>query len=269
MPLWAASTRPTPSACAPVKAPRRWPKSCDRARSARSAPQFTGRKGLPARALFSWMARATSSLPVPVSPRTTTGEVGAGGALDQVEHAGQPAGDARPGPRPRRRRRDDRRGRRTLGGALRLGSADDARRPRPRPRPAPLGPDLGEAGRRPVGVLARLGRVGGVPGEQEERAAALVALAHLAQQVGRGAPLAQRPVDVRRRRTGRAPRPGAGRRPRSGRRAARRRGGSARRRPAAASRSPSATCASAIRRRTSLTRSPAGAMRSASASAWR
>ena len=33
-----------------------------------SAAQLTATNGLPARGLLSWMARATSSLPVPLSP---------------------------------------------------------------------------------------------------------------------------------------------------------------------------------------------------------
>ena len=36
------------------------------------AAQFTARKGCPARREFSWMMRATSSLPVPLSPCTST-----------------------------------------------------------------------------------------------------------------------------------------------------------------------------------------------------
>ena len=37
------------------------------------ALQFTATKGWPLRTLTSWMARATSSLPVPDSPFTSTG----------------------------------------------------------------------------------------------------------------------------------------------------------------------------------------------------
>src|SRR5207244_9789709 len=53
---------------APVKAPFMYPKSSDSRRVSGKAPQLMVIKGAVARALFSWMARATSSLPVPLSP---------------------------------------------------------------------------------------------------------------------------------------------------------------------------------------------------------
>ncbi len=47
------------------------------------AAQFTATKGLEARGLFLWMARATSSLPVPVSPVIrTVAPVGATRAIN-------------------------------------------------------------------------------------------------------------------------------------------------------------------------------------------
>ena len=61
-----------------MKAPRTWPKSSDSISSAGMAPQFTATKGMAARGESSWMARATSSLPVPDSPvRSTVVLVGA------------------------------------------------------------------------------------------------------------------------------------------------------------------------------------------------
>ena len=57
---------------APVKAPRSWPKSSLSSSSAGMAPQLTGTNGRPARGDESWIARATSSLPVPDSPRIST-----------------------------------------------------------------------------------------------------------------------------------------------------------------------------------------------------
>ena len=57
---------------APVKAPRSCPNSCDAISVAGSAPGSTTMNGRFARALNSWMARATSSLPVPVSPWIST-----------------------------------------------------------------------------------------------------------------------------------------------------------------------------------------------------
>ena len=73
MPPWASSKRPFLSATAPVKAPLTWPKSSDSSSLSGSAPQLTGTKAREAREPCRWMARATSSLPVPVSPVTSTG----------------------------------------------------------------------------------------------------------------------------------------------------------------------------------------------------
>src|SRR5205814_955762 len=52
-----------------------------------------------------------------------------------------------------------------------------------------LGPHLGEAGAGAIAQLAGFDRIGDVLREQEENAAALVALAHLAQQIHAGLPL--------------------------------------------------------------------------------
>src|SRR5207247_355378 len=54
---------------APVKAPLRWPNNSDSRRFSGSALQFTGTKGENWRRLLKWSALATSSLPVPLSPR--------------------------------------------------------------------------------------------------------------------------------------------------------------------------------------------------------
>ena len=59
---------------APVNAPLRWPNSSLSISVSGSAPQLTGTNGLSARRLCSCSARATSSLPVPVSPRISTVE---------------------------------------------------------------------------------------------------------------------------------------------------------------------------------------------------
>ena len=59
-------------AAAPVKAPLIWPNSSLSSSSAGIAAQFTATKGLALRRPWSCNARATSSLPVPVSPRIRT-----------------------------------------------------------------------------------------------------------------------------------------------------------------------------------------------------
>ena len=57
---------------APVKAPRTWPKSSLSSSVSGSAAQSTATNGALAARAVAWMARATSSLPVPLSPRTST-----------------------------------------------------------------------------------------------------------------------------------------------------------------------------------------------------
>ena len=57
---------------APVKAPRSKPKSSDSSSSDGSAAQLTFTKVLSRRGDEEWTARATSSLPVPLSPRIRT-----------------------------------------------------------------------------------------------------------------------------------------------------------------------------------------------------
>ena len=59
-------------ATAPVKAPRSCPNSSLSSSVSVIAAQLIATNGFDARALLSWMARATSSLPVPLSPVTST-----------------------------------------------------------------------------------------------------------------------------------------------------------------------------------------------------
>ena len=57
---------------APVNAPRSCPNSSDSNSSSGIAEQFTATNGIARRGLASWSARATSSLPVPFSPESST-----------------------------------------------------------------------------------------------------------------------------------------------------------------------------------------------------
>ena len=68
----ANSNLPALLVTAPVKAPRSYPKSSDSRRFSGIAAQFIATKGLEARGLFSWTSSAISSLPVPLSPCTST-----------------------------------------------------------------------------------------------------------------------------------------------------------------------------------------------------
>jgi hypothetical protein len=72
LPPSASSKRPSLRLSAPVKAPRSWPNSSLSTSPAEIAPQLTLTKGRSRRLLWLWMARATSSLPVPVSPKIST-----------------------------------------------------------------------------------------------------------------------------------------------------------------------------------------------------
>ncbi len=72
MPPSASRKAPRRWSTAPVKAPRRWPKSSLSARPAGSELQSTTMNGLALRGEAWWMERASTSLPVPVSPRSTT-----------------------------------------------------------------------------------------------------------------------------------------------------------------------------------------------------
>jgi hypothetical protein len=65
----ATSNRPFLFEMAPVKEPLTWPKRFDSSRSAGIEPELTVTKGPSARREWWWIALATSSLPVPLSPR--------------------------------------------------------------------------------------------------------------------------------------------------------------------------------------------------------
>ena len=71
MPPWACSIRPTRRLAAPVKAPASCPKSSLSSTVSGSAPQFSATR-LPDRPLQRCRRLATTSLPEPVSPRTST-----------------------------------------------------------------------------------------------------------------------------------------------------------------------------------------------------
>ena len=68
----ADSKRPRFWVWASVKAPRSWPKSSLSRRCSGRAAQLTCRKGRSRRPLSKWMARATTSLPAPLSPSMST-----------------------------------------------------------------------------------------------------------------------------------------------------------------------------------------------------
>jgi hypothetical protein len=72
VPPWARSKKPWCWRSAPVKLPFSWPKISLSIRCGDSAPQLTARKGCSRRRLRSCTARATSSLPVPLSPWMNT-----------------------------------------------------------------------------------------------------------------------------------------------------------------------------------------------------
>ena len=72
VPPSAASKRPMRRLSAPVNAPFSCPKSSLSTSSRLIAAQLTATKGLCLRVLVSWIAWATSSLPVPLSPRIST-----------------------------------------------------------------------------------------------------------------------------------------------------------------------------------------------------
>ena len=72
VPLLSAWKRPALFATAPVKAPRTCPNSSDSSRFSGMAPQLMLTKGPLARGERLWISRAINSLPVPVSPVTST-----------------------------------------------------------------------------------------------------------------------------------------------------------------------------------------------------
>jgi hypothetical protein len=72
VPPWALSNFPLRSLTAPVKAPFTWPNISLSMSSAGMAAQLISMKGRSRRGETAWMARAMSSLPVPLSPETKT-----------------------------------------------------------------------------------------------------------------------------------------------------------------------------------------------------
>ena len=72
VPVSACSKRPRRAACAPVNAPRSWPKSSDSSKSFGIAAVLMAINGLSARGLWRCKALATSSLPLPDSPLINT-----------------------------------------------------------------------------------------------------------------------------------------------------------------------------------------------------
>ena len=72
VPPSASSNLPRRSATAPVKAPLMWPNSSLSISSSGIAAQFSSTNGACRRRLSAWMLRATSSLPVPFSPKIST-----------------------------------------------------------------------------------------------------------------------------------------------------------------------------------------------------
>ena len=76
---------------APVKLPFSWPNSSDSISSSGMAAQLTCTRVRSRRIDWRWMARATSSLPVPLSPVTRT-VAGVGAALSMVSRRRRMAG---------------------------------------------------------------------------------------------------------------------------------------------------------------------------------
>ena len=72
VPRSASSNRPLRSFSAPVNAPRSCPNSSLSSKLSLMAAQFIPRNASPPRADRSWIARATTSLPVPLSPQIST-----------------------------------------------------------------------------------------------------------------------------------------------------------------------------------------------------
>ncbi len=72
VPPWASTKMPGRSAWASVKAPRLWPNSSLSSSASGMAAQLTATNGRSRRGLFQWIDFATSSLPVPDSPVTST-----------------------------------------------------------------------------------------------------------------------------------------------------------------------------------------------------
>ena len=167
---------------APVKAPRTWPNSSDSSSVSGMAAQLTLMSGMSRCALRSWMARATSSLPVPVSPVMSTVLFVSRdqlGAADHVLHraaapddavvvellvalvdAGSGTRCAAAGARARAGRRPAARRSRTASAGSRARRASS---PRSRSRPWRAPSSSGSAGARPPGVDATYSRISSRP----------------------------------------------------------------------------------------------------------
>jgi hypothetical protein len=72
VPPSASAKRPRLSRIAPVNEPRSWPNSSDSSRVSGSAPQLIETNLRSLRIELQWIARAISSLPVPLSPVSRT-----------------------------------------------------------------------------------------------------------------------------------------------------------------------------------------------------
>ena len=90
MPPEDSSKRPARSAMAPVNAPRAWPNSSASASSSPSAAQLSAEKRRSRLGLQRWIARATSSFPLPLSPsmRTLNGDHAARCTAARSRHMG-------------------------------------------------------------------------------------------------------------------------------------------------------------------------------------
>ena len=86
MPPWAYSNLPIRSAEASVNAPFTWPNSSLSRMFSLNAAQFSATNGLFFRGLFWWIAWATSSLPVPVSPWISTLALVGRDPLEPLDH---------------------------------------------------------------------------------------------------------------------------------------------------------------------------------------
>ena len=89
MPRCAISNLPGLRATAPVKAPFSWPKSSVSSSVSGIAAQLMATNGASARGLSAWSERANSSLPVPLSPSSSTVVSVAGSLLQPGEHLAQ------------------------------------------------------------------------------------------------------------------------------------------------------------------------------------
>ena len=93
------ASRPAPPrsgparASTPVATPRSMPKSSDSSRVSGSAAQLIATNGFSARSLRAWIMRATSSLPVPLSPVTST-EICEGATRDTRSSTRRAAGES-------------------------------------------------------------------------------------------------------------------------------------------------------------------------------